>query len=81
MKRGNMTVYEDTGCRLSPKCTECLIPLERCPANEPDNHHPQGELSGKARKRLQELRIGVGGDILDEGSPMNLRWRKYWATQ
>jgi len=39
----------------------------------------QGELSPGVVRRLTALRVAAGGDILDEGSPMNLRWKKHWA--
>lgn len=81
MERGNMTQYRDTGCKLSPKCTECPISLERCPEQIESRQWHQGELNPKAVKHLKELRIAAGGDILDEGSPMNLRWKKYWADK
>ena len=81
MERGNVTMYKDTGCELSPKCTECLVLLERCPEQMESRQWHQGELSPGVVRRLTALRVAAGGDILDGGSPMNLRWKKYWADR
>ena len=83
MERGNMTIYKDTGCTLSPKCTECLIPLEKCPAQKTSERqgHPQGTLRQDVREQLAATRLTLGGDITDEGSPLNLQWKKYWADK
>jgi hypothetical protein len=74
-------IYKDTGCELHPTCCDCTIPLERCPAQIEARHWIQGELDPRVVKHLTALRIAAGGDILDEGSPMNLRWKKYWAEK
>ncbi len=74
-------IYRDTGCKLWPKCTDCPIDLDRCPENRESRQSRWGELNPKVAKGLEALRIVAGGDILDEGSPMNLRWKKYWADK
>ena len=75
-------IYKDTGCELSPKCLTCLIESDRCPENKvPRQQARQGELSLKAIRQLEALRIAAGGDICDEGSPMNIRWKKYWGNE
>jgi len=74
-------IYRDTGCELWSKCTTCPIPLGRCPENKEPRQGRWGELNPRAAKKLESLRLAAGGDICDEGSPMNLKWKKYWADK
>jgi len=69
-------IYKDTGCELSTKCTECPTPLSRCPLEMESKGWIQGQLRPDVVRKLTLLRLAEGGDVCDEGSPANLRWKK-----
>jgi len=61
----------------------CPLPLKDCPEQKKNERqgHPQGTTRQDVADKLRAMRLELGGDINDEGSPMNLRWRKYWADR